>query len=449
MRHLNRASSDPLIFALEDRPPPLRSILAAVAHLAAIVASIMAAPLLLAGVIGLDEPSTRYVVSASLFISGIATFVQVYRFGWVGSGLLSVQGTSFAFIGPMAYAAATFPEGTSSEEIAGVLLGSCAAGGIAVAIAGTFLKQVQKIITPVVAGTVVFLLGISLVFSAATNLNRIIGAAASSEIYIICIEIALTFFVILFLSRAKQPWLRLLSIPIGIVAGCVTALLAGNLEWNPGGTLDIWFVPQFFRFPLNIDPLMLAILMPIFLVSLTESIGDLTATSSVSQRPVEGAEYGQRLRGGIVADGLNTVLASLFGSFPNTTFSQNNAVIRITGVASRHVGLVLSILLIIMGSIPLISAGFLQIPGSVINGATIFLFGMIAITGLGLAVTADPVYGSKVLIGSTLCAFVLAGLPQLLNLFHINLPEYAAIIMGFPVATGILIAIILTRVFRA
>ena len=144
MRHLNRASSDPLIFALEDRPPLLRSILAAIAHLSAIVASIMTAPLLLAGVIGLDEPATRYVVSASLFISGIATFVQVYRFGWVGSGLLSVQGTSFAFIGPMAYAATTFPAGTSSEEVAGVLLGSCAAGGVAVAIAGTFLQQLQK-----------------------------------------------------------------------------------------------------------------------------------------------------------------------------------------------------------------------------------------------------------------------------------------------------------------
>ena len=177
MRHHNRASSDPLLFALEDRPPPLRSVLAAVAHLSAIVASIMAAPLLLAGVIGLSEASTRYVVSASLFISGIATFVQVYRFGWVGSGLLSVQGTSFAFIGPMAYAAATFPEGTSSEEIAGILLGSCAAGGgCAVAIAGTFLNQVQKIITPVVAGTVVFLLGISLVMSAANNLNRILSS---------------------------------------------------------------------------------------------------------------------------------------------------------------------------------------------------------------------------------------------------------------------------------
>ncbi len=449
MRHHNRASSDPLLFALEDRPPPLRSVLAAVAHLSAIVASIMAAPLLLAGVIGLSEASTRYVVSASLFISGIATFVQVYRFGWVGSGLLSVQGTSFAFIGPMAYAAATFPEGTSSEEIAGILLGSCAAGGVAVAIAGTFLNQVQKIITPVVAGTVVFLLGISLVMSAANNLNRILGAAASTELYIICTEIALTFLVILFLSRAKQPWLRLLSIPIGIFVGCVAALLAGNLEWNAGDTSEIWFVPQFFRFPLNIDLLMLAILMPIFLVSLTESIGDLTATSSVSQRPIEGEEYVQRLRGGVVADGLNTVLAALFGSFPNTTFSQNNAVIRITGVASRRVGLVLAVLLIIMGSIPLISAGFLQIPGSVINGATLFLFGMIAVTGFGLAVKADPVSGYKVLIGSTLCAFMLTGLPQLLNVLSIELPQYAAIIMGFPVATGILIAIILTRVIRS
>ena len=448
MRHLNRASSDPLIFALEDRPPLLRSILAAIAHLSAIVASIMTAPLLLAGVIGLDEPATRYVVSASLFISGIATFVQVYRFGWVGSGLLSVQGTSFAFIGPMAYAATTFPAGTSSEEIAGVLLGSCAAGGVAVAIAGTFLQQLQKIITPVVAGTVVFLLGISLIMSAATNLNRILGATASSEFYLVCTEIGLTFLAILFLSRAKQPWLRLLSIPIGIAAGCAVAFLAGNLQWNPGDNLEIFFVPELFRFALTIDFLMLAILMPIFLVSLTESIGDLTATSSVSRQPVEGVEYGQRLRGGIVADGVNTVLASLFGSFPNTTFSQNNAVIRITGVASRRVGLVLSLLLIMMGSVPLISAGFLQIPGSVINGATIFLFGMIAVTGFGLAVKADPVSGYKVLIGSSLCAFLLAGLPRLLEMLSITLPEYAAIIMGFPVATGIVIAILFTRVFQ-
>ena len=189
-------------------------------------------------------------------------------------------------------------------------------------------------------------------------------------------------------------------------------------------------------------------LMPIFLVSLTESIGDLTATSSVSRQPVEGVEYGKRLRGGIVADGVNTVLASLFGSFPNTTFSQNNAVIRITGVASRRIGLVLSLLLIMMGSVPLISAGFLQIPGSVINGATIFLFGMIAVTGFGLAVKADPVSGYKVLIGSSLCAFLLAGLPRLLEMLSITLPEYAAIIMGFPVATGIVIAILLTRVFQ-
>ena len=141
MRHITDKFR-PLLFTLADRPH-LRSVLAAVAHLSAIVA-IMAAPLLLAGVIGLSEASTRYVVSASLFISGIATFVQVYRFGWVGSGLLSVQGTSFAFIGPMAYAAATFPEGTSSEEIAGILLGSCAAGGVAVAIAGTFLNKYKK-----------------------------------------------------------------------------------------------------------------------------------------------------------------------------------------------------------------------------------------------------------------------------------------------------------------
>ena len=106
---------------------------------------------------------------------------------------------------------------------------------------------------------------------------------------------------------------------------------------------------------MDFDLLILFLLLPIFLVSLTETIGDITATSSVSAQPIEGPVYMDRLRGGVMADGVNTMLAAFLGAFPNTTFSQNNAVIAITGVASRRIGLVLAILLVLVGSIPLVS----------------------------------------------------------------------------------------------
>ena len=118
-----------LSYGLEDEPGLRDSVLTAFAHLFAIAASILTAPLLLAGVIGLDSDATRYVINASLVVSGIATFIQVRRFGSLGSGLLSVQGTSFAFIGPMAYAASVAPPGTGIDQLIGTLMGCCAVGG--------------------------------------------------------------------------------------------------------------------------------------------------------------------------------------------------------------------------------------------------------------------------------------------------------------------------------
>ena len=120
--------STQLILGLNDKPSAGVTFLAALAHLAAIAASILTAPLLLARAIGLDDMQTVYVINASLGVSGIATFIQVYKFGWLGSGLLSVQGTSFAFIGAMAYAASMLKENMQIDEVAGVLLGTSMVG---------------------------------------------------------------------------------------------------------------------------------------------------------------------------------------------------------------------------------------------------------------------------------------------------------------------------------
>ena len=118
-RHFSQSRE--LLFSLDEQPNLLYTLAAALAHMLAMVASILAAPLLLAGVLDLDNASTAYVINASLVVSGMATFIQVYRFGAVGSGLLAVQGTSFAFVGPMAYAASILPADMPAHELMGIL----------------------------------------------------------------------------------------------------------------------------------------------------------------------------------------------------------------------------------------------------------------------------------------------------------------------------------------
>ena len=436
--------STQLILGLNDKPSAGVTFLAALAHLAAIAASILTAPLLLARAIGLDDMQTVYVINASLGVSGIATFIQVYKFGWLGSGLLSVQGTSFAFIGAMAYASSMLKESMQINEVVGVLLGTSMVGAILVVLASFFLAQIRKIITPTVTGVTIFLLGVSLLLSALTNLMSVYSSASDmQESLTVVVEAAITLLVIIVLASRDNTWCRLLSIPSGLLIGFFVAAAFGDLGTQPVPNSQIISILVPFRFPLGFDFLVLIILLPIFLVSLTETIGDITASSSVSGLPIEGESYLNRLRGGVMADGVNTMLASVLGAFPNTTFSQNNAVIKVTGIASRRVGLVLAGLLVLLGAIPFISEIFMRIPGGVLNAATGFLFLMIAYTGLQIVLNQEQKSSIGILIVSCSLALLLMIAPTFFSGLNLALPTYLTIILGFPVATGTVIAIVL------
>ena len=436
--------STQLILGLNDKPSGGVTFLAALAHLAAIAASILTAPLLLARAIGLDDLQTVYVINASLGVSGIATFIQVYKFGWLGSGLLSVQGTSFAFIGAMAYAASMLKENMQIDEVVGVLLGTSMVGAILVVLASFFLTQIRKIITPTVTGVTIFLLGVSLLLSALTNLMSVYSSASDmQESLTVVVEAAITLLVIIVLASRDNTWCRLLSIPSGLLIGFFVAAAFGDLNTQPVPNSQMISILIPFRFPLGFDFLVLIILLPIFLVSLTETIGDITASSSVSGLPIEGESYLNRLRGGVMADGVNTMLASVLGAFPNTTFSQNNAVIKVTGIASRRVGLVLAGLLVLLGAIPFISEIFMRIPGGVLNAATGFLFLMIAYTGLQIVLSQEEKSSIVILILSCSLALLLMIAPTFFSGLNLALPTYLTIILGFPVATGTVIAIFL------
>ena len=437
-----------LIFGLNDRPDPAKTFLAAAAHLFAIVASILTAPLLIARAVGLDSEATQYVISASLVVSGIATFIQTFRIGIVGSGLLAVQGTSFAFIGTMAYAASQLPPTTSQEELLGVLLGTAAVGGGMIVFLSFFLDTVRRVITPTVTGVTICLLGLSLLWSALGNSWRLLSMASDDELLPLTFEWLFTLGIITLLATRNNPYARLVCVPIGLFAGLILAAILRG--WSiPTPNLDEeLFLLQIMPVSLKFSPVALLVLLPIFLVSLTETIGDITATSLVSKQPIKGKEYFVRLRGGVLGDGFNTILASLLGAFPNTTFSQNNAVIRLTGIASRQVGYLLALFLIVLGSIPAVSSLVVNIPGSVLNSTTAFLFAMIAYTGLEIVRAHAKQKGLRVLIVSICGAFGLIFLPKLLLSLGIETPAYASILLGFPVATGALIAIVADKLIH-
>ena len=437
-----------LIFGLNDRPDPAKTFLAAAAHLFAIVASILTAPLLIARAVGLDSEATQYVISASLVVSGIATFIQTFRIGIVGSGLLAVQGTSFAFIGTMAYAASQLPPTTSQEELLGVLLGTAAVGGGMIVFLSFFLDTVRRVITPTVTGVTICLLGLSLLWSALGNSWRLLSMASDDELLPLTFEWLFTLGIITLLATRNNPYARLVCVPTGLFAGLLlAAILRGWSMPTPNLDQEL-FLLQIMPVSLKFSPVALLVLLPIFLVSLTETIGDITATSLVSKQPIKGKEYFVRLRGGVLGDGFNTILASLLGAFPNTTFSQNNAVIRLTGIASRQVGYLLALFLIVLGSIPAVSSLVVNIPGSVLNSTTAFLFAMIAYTGLEIVRAHAKQKGLRVLIVSICGAFGLIFLPQLLLSLGIETPAYASILMGFPVATGALIAIVADKLIH-
>ena len=339
-----RDEKSPLLFGLDERPPLAQSLTAALAHLLAIVGGIATAPLLIAQGLGLGVAHTTYLIASALIVSGIATFIQVYRFGPIGSGMLSVQGTSFAFVGAFIYAGLALKQQHDDAQVLGILLGTAACGGIGTMLAGLILQRLQRIITLNVAGIVVFLLGLSLVQVAFNNLQftAATATAGNESAMLVWLQALLVITAIIFFSSRNNPWLKLGSICLGLLVGVGFAALTGGLNAQLPEPIAHFTFVQLAPFPLAFDGLVFLMLLPIFLVTITESIGDLTATAVLSRQPAQGDAYWRRIRGGIMADGFNVTLAAVCGTFPNTTFSQNNGVIRLTGVASRFVGILLA-----------------------------------------------------------------------------------------------------------
>ncbi|ROL78088.1 xanthine permease XanP [Pseudomonas chlororaphis] len=437
-RSTPRYKSD-LIYGLEDRPHFSAAIFAALQHVLASFVGIISPTLIFGGVLGLQN-ETPYLISMALFVSGLGTFVQARRLGPIGSGLLCVQGTSFSFISVLLSAGLMVKgRGGSHEDILSTIFGICFCAAFIEMFLSQFIGKLRKLITPVVTGTIITLMGLSLIKVAVTDMAGGFGApdlGAASNLSLA----ALVLLTIVALNRFSHPMLRLGSIVIGLTLGFVVAWLLGRVDMAAMPDVPMVSVPVPFKYGFSFDLIAFIPLAVIFLISPLEAAGDLTANSMISQQPVKGPLYIKRIKSGLLADGFNSMVAAVFNSLPMVTFAQNNGVIQLTGVASRYVAYFIAGLLVLLGLFPVIGAVLQLMPKPVLGGATLIMFGTVAVAGIKILAEAGLHRRNVLIVAISLgMGLGVAAVPEVLR----ELPKALHNIFESPITVGAMCAILL------
>lgn len=422
-----------LIYGLNDRPPLKDTLFAALQHLLAIFVAIVTPPLIIAGALNFDLATTSFLVSMALFASGISTFIQCKRVGPIGCGLLCIQGTSFSFISPIIAAGAT--GGLST------IFGAVIAGSFVEMAVSRVLRFTRRIITPLVSGIVVTLIGLSLIkvgivacgggYGAMSN-----GTFGSMENLGLA---ALVLVSILFFNRSSNRYLRMSSIVIGLAIGYVVSYFLGRVDFSQVQSYGGFNVPLPFKYGLDFDISSIIALGIVYLITAIEAYGDVTANSLISGEPVQGPTFIKRASGGILADGFNSMLAGFLNSFPNSIFAQNNGMIQLTGVASRYVGYFIALFLLILGIFPAVGYIFSLIPDPVLGGATLLMFGTVAASGIRI-IASQHINRKAILVMAIAFSFGLSVelVPDILKQF----PEVIRNIFTSGITTGGVAAIL-------
>ena len=439
---MNSASTEPdLIYGIDDRPPLKETLFAALQHLLAIFVAIITPPLIIASSLKLDLETTGFLVSMALFASGVSTFIQCRKIGPLGAGLLCIQGTSFSFIGPI----------ITTGMLGGLPLvfGACiAAAPVEMIISRTF-RYMRHVITPLVSGIVVLLIGLSLIK---------VGVVSCGGGYVAMDEgtfgsashvgvAAAVLLSVLFFNRCRNRYLRMSSIVLGLCVGYALSFALGMVDLEAASLQRFanLNIPQPFKYGVEFNFSSIIALGLVYLITAIEATGDITANSMISGKPITGDSYLKRVSGGVLADGFNSFLSGIFNSFPNSIFAQNNGIIQLTGVASRYVGYFIAGMLVLLGLFPVVGILFSLMPDAVLGGATLLMFGTVASAGIRI-IAAQRIDRKATLVLAVSLSLGLGVelMPDILQ----AAPESVRGIFGSGITTGGLTAIISNLLIR-
>ncbi|WP_147820681.1 uracil-xanthine permease family protein [Salidesulfovibrio onnuriiensis] len=431
-----------LIYELNDKPPVPQSVFAALQHFLAMFVGIMTPTIIISNTLGMSLEMSAYLISMALFVSGLATFIQARKFGPVGSGMLSIQGTSFAFLTTIiAIGSGIIDNGGTPEKAVATICGVCLAGTLIQMTCSRILPFLRKVFPPLVSGIVVTMIGLSLIKTGIIDLGG--GFSSMKDGSFGSLEnLGLGMFVlvtIIVLNRSKRPFVRISSVAIGLLVGYAAATLMGLVDFSKIGKLSMVAIPVPFKYGIGFDWSAFVLIGFLYIIQIVESIGDLTATAMLSNKPVNGPEYIKTISGGVLGDGVNCALAATFNTFPCTTFSQNNGVIQLTGVASRHVGFYIAGILVLVGIFPVVGGIFSLIPKPVLGGATLILFGSVAAAGIKIVATEALTRRRMLILALSFgTGLGVTFAPEILN----ALPAFPKTVLSSPVSIGGFTAII-------
>ena len=371
-----KVSSISNIYQLDGRVPVAKAIPFGLQHILAMFVANLTPIMLIGAASGLAQEQITMLLQNAMFMAGIATLIQLYPIGRVGSKLPIVMGVSFTFVTILSYIGTQY--GYS------VVVGSVIVGGIFEGTIGLFAKYWRRIITPVVSGLVVTTIGYSLltvgVRSFGGGYTENFGSAQNLMLGLITLAACLLFNIF-----AKSYW-KQLSVLFGLLVGYVVAIFLGVVDLSGILSNGIIAFPRILPIAPEFNINAIVSVCIIFMVSAAETIGD---TSAVVAKGLDREITEREISGSLACDGFASSITGLFGCPPVTSFSQNVGLIAMTKVVNRFTLMTGAICMILAGFIPPIGAFFSSIPDSVLGGCTIMMFGTIMVSGIEMLARAE------------------------------------------------------------
>ena len=422
-----------------DQVPPLARLAPlGLQHVLAMYAGAVAVPLVVGSALisagRLAPADLPYLISADLLVAGIATLIQSLGFWRFGVRLPLMQGCTFAAVAPMI--------AIGSQYGVTAIYGSVIASGVLMMLLAPVFARLLRFFPPLVTGTVILIIGLSLMQVAAGW----VGGGAGSATFGAPVNLALaavTLLVILAIERFAPPALQRLSILLGLVLGTLIALPFGLVDLSGVAAQDWVGVSTPFHFGLPTFQVGAVVAMAVVaLVIMTETTGDMLAIGEIVDKPVQPRQLADGLR----ADGLATVIGGVFNTFPYTAFAQNVGLVSLTGVTSRYVATFAGGVLVVLGLLPKLGGIVQGIPQGVLGGAGVALFGMVAASGVR-TLARVRFNNANVLVVAISVGVGL--LPTVSADLYRQFPTWFQIIFTSGISAGALTAILLNLVFNS
>ncbi|EOU1829739.1 purine permease [Clostridium perfringens] len=421
-----------LIYGVDDDLDLPKKVLFGLQHIFAAFGGIIVVPLVIATSLGFDSKVTTALISASILGSGLATIIQAKGIFKVGARVACIMGTDFTFVSPA----------ISVGSVLGLpgIIGATILGSLFEVILSFFIKPLMKFFPPLVTGTVVALIGLTLL---PVSIDWAAGGAGSAN-YASLENLAVAMFVLiitLLLNNYGKGMISSASILIGIVVGYIVCIPLGLVDFTSVKEASWLSFPKILEFGVTFDAKAVMAFIPAYFVATIGTVGCLKAIGETSNIDIGD----KRVAAGVLSDGVGSALGGLVGSCPNTSFSQNIGIISLTKVASRHVAVMAGILLVILGFLPKVAAIITGIPNPVLGGVGIMMFGTVAAAGIRTLSNIKLTERNLLIIAISMGLGL--GVTFRPDVIH-NLPEAIRMIFSSGISTGTIAALILNAVLK-